>query len=157
MINKCLKRLDNIIKSSKKWHFFHFFIITSCYTFLIYFTISELIPFVLLNCNVNSLFRNYFFNKDKIWQIFSIYLFFAFNSFVFAFCLQLICGTINYIKYKNIQIKSVFLLKNKIYDVIYRFAFTYTTVSFLFLLIIIFYFLCLFIFAMYVISSGFSW
>ncbi len=118
MFKNILSKINNFIQWTKKWHFFHAFLILS--------------SFIMLMCTIISLM-----DPDWIGGLRLTYYFLSFFIYLFAIAIalviQILFSLINFCIHKNIQIKKHFLLKNKIYNGIYYFLFLYTIVSFIIL------------------------
>ncbi len=125
MLKNILSKINNFIQWTKKWHFFHAFLLISSLVMLTMTGIS--LPYTgwIENLQLTYYFLSFF-----------IYLF----AIAIALIIQILFSIINLCIHKNIQIKNHFLLKNKIYNGIYYFMFLYTIAYFIiivcFLLII---------------------
>ena len=119
MLKNIFSKINNFIQWTKKWHFFHVFLISSSFVMLMFTIFSIMDP-------------------DWIGELKFTYFFLSFLIFVFAIIIaliiQILFSIINFCVYKNIQIRNHFLSKNKIYNGIYYFLSLYTIVSFIILI-----------------------
>jgi len=120
-IKKLLAVINNFIQWTKKWHFFHVFIIPP---FLFSFTciILYFIFFIILIVNQIHFSIYEFLMNDIVGVFICLEIFLYFIFLIIAIALQILFIIINLTKHQNINIKNEFILKNKKYNGIYILA-----------------------------------
>ena len=130
MIKRFLKKIDDLIQWTKKWHFFHVFIIP----FYIVFFITLAIIFIFL-CDYLFIGKfNYGSMMSYICALhtFSYLVFFILMlEFWVALIAQTLFSFINWYLYRNISVRSKFLLNNKRYNNTYVIGWIFTIICFI--------------------------
>ena len=122
MFKKIFKRINDFIQWTKKWHFFHVFIIPNTFTFMF-------ICFVMPKCSL--LLMDYYSNAEIVIIFFTICFLALITHAIIALCAQIFFLLSNWIKSHNINIKNKFLLNNKFYNILYIIGFIYNILCFL--------------------------
>ncbi len=143
MFKSFFNKITNFYNWTKKWHFFHVLFIPTSLFFLCNCILFLLVKYIIKD------YSNYQILLITWICFFIIHLIFL----LIAIILEVLFAVINWIKYKNIQIRTSFFIKNKIYNFVYLFAFL-CNLSYLALTVYIAY--CI-LHAMFMMSYGFSW
>ena len=114
MFKKIFKRINDFIQWTKKWHFFHVFMLPAIPMLLLFF----LIIFI----------DRHSINADTFDTCFMLSLLCYIQSFFIALIIQIFFFIFKAILRQNCKITNKFLLNNKIYNSIYTIMFIYTIV-----------------------------
>ena len=137
MIKRFLKRINDLIQWTKKWHFFHVFMLSTTYMYIYFFLETHHIDLLNIPLIIEQIV--YYMNHipdllnviNNLIEFYFLELLFGGMAEIvyipFVIGIQLLFWTINWFKHKNIQVQSKFLLKNKIYNCVYIAAFIHTT------------------------------
>ena len=125
MLKTCINKFINFIQWTKKFHFFHAFILPSFFIIHLGIIITSKPFYIYENITIINL-KNFVIDYYLITLFTSLVVYYF--LFLFAITCQLIFSMINLIIFKNIFIRNNFLLNNKIYNGIYTIVLIYTTV-----------------------------
>ena len=121
-IKQLLSTINNFIQWTKKWHFFHLFIIPPFLLWLFCIMLYSLFFIILFLNRVDFSVKEFLMN-DIVGSAICIQIFLYFAFFIIALISQIIFFIVNWIKYKKSGVRNQFMLKNKKYNGIYILAF----------------------------------
>ena len=134
MLRQLIKKLNNFIQWTKKWHFFHILFVGNFLFIAIYFLF--LIFIALLDCIFNNNITAYLSIESLSFILFSIILCLAITPYttIIATILEIFIIITKKIQKKTIQITNSFLIDNPKYNILYTVSFIYCFPLFLFVM-----------------------
>ena len=130
MLKNIITKINNFIQWTKKWHFFHVFIIPSY--IVLFITLTMIFIFICEYIYTGKFEYNFMLQyigvlHSVVFKLFSIYM----PELWLALVVQILFSGINWYLYRNISVKSNFLLNNKRYNCIYVIIWIYAIICFI--------------------------